>query len=190
MTDTSSTSTTTDTGTSLPLAPGHWQLDPTHSEVGFTIRHLGISKVRGRFTRFEVDLHVGETLAESALRAVVHLASIDTANADRDAHVRSPELLDVARRPTITFESTRITGAGSEWQVEGTVAIGDVTRPATIEVELGGVETYPIDGSRHAGFAARGQVSRKDLGVRFGALDAALGDAVHLDIDVQLVEPR
>lgn len=182
------TDTRTDT-TTLPLAPGRWRLDPTHSEVSFTIRHLGISKVRGRFTQFEVDLQVGTSLEDTTLRAVVHLASIDTANADRDAHVRSAELLDVARRPTITFASTRIEPADGGWRVDGDLTIGDVTRPSALRVELGGIETYPIDGSRHAGFAATAQVSRKDLGVRFGPLDAALGDAVHLDIDVQLVEP-
>ncbi|WP_229022943.1 YceI family protein [Actinomarinicola tropica] len=124
--------TNTDTTTTgLPLAPGHWTLDPTHSEVGFTIRHLGISKVRGRFTRFDVDLVVGATAAESSLRAVVHLASIDTANTDRDDHVRSAELLDVARRPTIAFASTRIAGDAADWQVEGDLTIGDVTRPAS-----------------------------------------------------------
>ena len=181
--------TNTDTTTTLPLAAGRWTLDRAHSEVGFTIRHLGISKVRGRFTDFDAELVVGPTLESSSVTATVQLASIDTGNADRDEHVRSADLLDVASRPTLTFRSTRIAGAGSTWSMEGEITIGGVTQPTTVEVELGGIETYPIDGSRHAGFDARAEVSRKDLGVRFGALDAALGDTVRIDIDLQLVEP-
>ena len=103
--------TTPDTGT-LPLAPGRWALDANHSAVGFSIRHLGVSKVRGRFTRFDVDVVVGETLADTSVTATIHLESLDTGNADRDAHVLSPDLIDVDRRPTMTFRSTAIRGPG------------------------------------------------------------------------------
>ena len=90
----------------LPLAPGRWALDAAHSSVGFTIRHLGVSKVRGRFQRFDVELVVGDDLASSALTASIDVASIDTGNADRDAHVLAADIIDVARRPTMTFRST------------------------------------------------------------------------------------
>jgi polyisoprenoid-binding protein YceI len=183
MTDTTHT-------TALPLASGVWTLDAAHSDVGFAIRHLGISKVRGTFGEIEAELLVGDSLETSSLAATIHVASIDTGNPDRDAHVLSPDLLDVAQRPTLTFRSTRIDGAGDEWSVEGLVTVGSVTRPLTLDVSLGGIETYPIDGSRHAGFEATGEVSRKDLGIGFGALDAALGDKVRFEIDLQLVEPR
>ena len=92
----------------LPLAPGRWALDPAHSSVGFTIRHLGVSKVRGRFQRFDVDVVVGEDLAESSVAATIDMASIDTGIPDRDAHVLSPDIIDVARRPTMTFRSVSI----------------------------------------------------------------------------------
>jgi polyisoprenoid-binding protein YceI len=94
-------------------------VDTNHSSIGFTIRHLGVSKVRGRFTRFDADVVVGETHATTSVRATVDVASIDTANADRDAHVLSPDIIDVARRPTMVFRSTRVRGAGMEYQVEG-----------------------------------------------------------------------
>jgi polyisoprenoid-binding protein YceI len=103
----------------LPLTPSHWVVDTNHSSIGFTIRHLGVSKVRGRFTRFDADVVVGETHATTSVRATVDVASIDTANADRDAHVLSPDIIDVARRPTMVFRSTRVRGAGMEYQVEG-----------------------------------------------------------------------
>src|SRR3979411_142266 len=99
---------TTQTNLSLPLAPGRWAVDPNHSSIGFAIRHLGVSKVRGRFTRFEADVVIGETLETTSVAATVDVASIDTANADRDAHVLSPDIIDVARRPTLAFRSTRV----------------------------------------------------------------------------------
>src|SRR5437660_2970222 len=110
---------TTPTSISLPLAPGRWAVDTNHSSIGFSIRHLGVSKVRGRFTRFDADIVIGETLDTTTVRATVDIASIDTANADRDAHVLSPDLIDVAKRPTMVVRSTRVAGGGSEYQVDG-----------------------------------------------------------------------
>jgi len=92
--------TTTSTTGSLPLAPGRWAVDTNHSSIGFTIRHLGVSKVRGRFTRFEADVVIGDTLDTTTVNATIDVASIDTANADRDAHVLSPDIFDVAKRPS------------------------------------------------------------------------------------------
>src|SRR3954467_12435383 len=128
---------------SLPLAPGHWAVDTNHSSIGFSIRHLGVSKVRGRFTRFEADVVIGETLDTTTVHATIDVASIDTANADRDAHVLSPDIFDVAKRPTMGFRSTRIAGAGSEYQIDGDLTIGDITRPIVLAVELGGIEDFP-----------------------------------------------
>ncbi len=175
----------------LPLAPGLWRIDPGHSSVGFTIRHLGVSKVRGRFTRFDARVQVGETLASTMVEATVELDSIDTGNADRDAHVRSPELLDVARRPLMTFRSTAVEGGGDSWVLLGELTIGDVTGPFTLDVDFGGVEAF-LDGHRHAGFEAHGQLRRRDFGLDFELPPGAsvlLGDAVKVEIDVQLVEP-
>jgi polyisoprenoid-binding protein YceI len=181
------------TATQLPLVPGQWALDTNHSSVGFTVRHLGVSKVRGRFQAFEVDVVVGETLADTALTATVDLASIDTGNKDRDAHVLSPDILDVAKRPTLTFHSTRITGDGDDWQVHGEATIGDVTRPLTLDVEFGGIETFVGDGSRHAGFEAKGELRRKEFGIDIamppGVSGVMLGDAIKFELDIQLVEP-
>src|SRR4051812_4383034 len=145
--------TTTSTTGSLPLAPGRWAVDTNHSSIGFTIRHLGVSKVRGRFTRFDADVVLGDTLEGTTVTATVDMASIDTANADRDAHVLSPDIIDVAKRPTMVFRPTRIAGAGSEYQVDGELTIGDIPRPVVLAVEFGGVENSP-GGPRHAGFEA------------------------------------
>src|SRR3982074_2160997 len=149
------TSTQT-TSVSLPLAPGRWAVDANHSSIGFSIRHLGVSKVRGRFTRFDADIVIGETLDTTTVRATVDIASIDTANADRDAHVLSPDLIDVAKRPTMVFRSTRVAGAGSEYQIDGDLTIGDITRPIVLAVELGGIEAFP-GGPRPPALDARPQ---------------------------------
>jgi polyisoprenoid-binding protein YceI len=180
------------TTTVLPLAPGAWALDPNHSSVGFTIRHLGVSKVRGRFLRFETDIVVGETLESTAINAVIDVSSIDTGIADRDAHVLSADLLDVARRPTLTFRSTAVRPVRDAWEVDGDLTIGDVTRPITLAVEFGGVESF-VDGSRHAGFEATTQIRRSDFGIDLslppGVSGVMLGDAVKIEIDLQLLEP-
>jgi polyisoprenoid-binding protein YceI len=184
--------TTSPTSVSPRLAPGRWAVDTNHSSIGFSIRHLGVSKVRGRFTRFEADVVIGETLDTTSVTATVDVASIDTANADRDAHVLSPDIIDVAKRPTMVFRSTRIAGADSQYQVDGELTIGDVTRPVVLAVELGGIESFP-GGPRHAGFEATTEIRRKDFGIDLamppGVSAVVLGDVVKVVLDLQLLEP-
>lgn len=179
---------TTTEPTTLPLAPGTWALDPAHSAVSFTIRHLGVSKVRGRFTRFTVDVVVGETLEATSVAAAIQVDSVDTGNADRDAHVLAPDMLDVAVRPTLGFRSTAISGAGDEWELTGDLTIGDVTRPVSLAVELGGLQEFP-GGPRHAGFEATGQIRRQDFGLIPSVPGAMLGDVIKIELDLQLLEP-
>jgi polyisoprenoid-binding protein YceI len=182
--------TTTTTPTTLPLAAGAWALDPAHSTVGFTIRHLGVAKVRGRFDTFTADVVIGETLAATSVTATVDLASVNTGNADRDAHIQAPDMVDVATRPTMSFRSTSITGDGDRWNLAGELTIGDVTRPLALAVELGGLAEYPIDGSRHAGLTATGELRRSDFGIAPGLPAPLLGEVVRIELDLELVEPR
>lgn len=180
-----------DTTTStLPLDPGTWTVDPFHSAVNFTIRHLGVSKVRGQFTRFEADVRVGTTPETTSVTATVDVASIDTGNADRDAHVLQPDMVDVTLRPTLSFRSTSIAGEGDEWQLAGELTIGEVTAPVTFDVELGGVAVFPADGRRHAGFEATTQIRRQDFGLMPSIPGAMLGDVIKIELDLQLVEPE
>jgi polyisoprenoid-binding protein YceI len=183
--------TTTPT-TSLPLAPGRWAVDHAHSAIGFSIRHLGVSKVRGRFARFDAEVVIGETLEQSSVTATIDVASLDTGNADRDAHVLSPDILDVARRPTMDFRSTSITGDGPTYRVAGDLTIGEVTRPVTLAVEFGGIEAFVV-GPRHAGFEATTELRRKEFGIDLamppGVDVVALGDVVKVELDLQLLEP-
>jgi polyisoprenoid-binding protein YceI len=186
--------TATTASVSLPLAPGRWAVDPHQSFIGFSVRHLGISRVRGRFTRFEAEVVIGETLETTTVIATVDMASIDTANADRDANVLSPGVIDVAKRPTMVFRSSRITGAGTEYRVDGELTIGEVTRPTVLAVEFGGIEPFPGPGGpRHAGFAGTLEVRRKDFGIDVqlppGVSSLMLGEMVTVEVDLQLVEP-
>ena len=172
----------------LPLKTGTWALDTNHVRVGFAIRHLGVARVRGLFSSVDARLVVGTTPESSSVEATIDIASLDTGNADRDAHVLSPELLDVATRPAITFRSTTIAGSGEDWTLDGDLTIGAVTRPVRLTVEFGGVAEF-FDGTRHAGFEARGEIRRKDFGIDFGPVNALLGDVVKLEIDLEFIEP-
>jgi polyisoprenoid-binding protein YceI len=179
---------TSSTTTDLPLKPGQWVVDKVHSRVGFSVRHLGVAKVRGYFADVDAELVVGPSLDDTAVSASIDMASIDTGNADRDAHVRSSDVLHVERRLTMTFRSTGISGAGGDWTLDGDLTIGEMTRPMSLAVEFGGVADY-FDGTRHAGFEARGELRRKDFGLSFGPADPLVGQVVKLEFDLEFIEP-
>jgi polyisoprenoid-binding protein YceI len=174
--------------TDLPLKTGTWTLDPAHARVGFAVRHLGLAKVRGSFTDVDAELVVGDSLEHTAVNASIATASIDTAQPVRDANLRSPAMLDVEQRPTITFRSTAIRGGGADWTLDGELTIGAVTRSVSLDATLHGVaEVY--GGARHAGFEARGTLRREDVGLSFGPLDPVVGQVVDIELDLELVEP-
>jgi polyisoprenoid-binding protein YceI len=187
------TATEAPTGT-LPLAPGHWTVDAAHSSVTFQVRHLGLTNVRGRFDRFDAGLDVGSTLDEVSVSASVDLASVNTNQPDRDAHLRSTDFFSVETNPAMTFTSTSVSGAGEDYELSGDLTINGVTRPVTFDVELHGTQEFPADGSLRAGFELTGQIKRSDFGIDFGlALGAdkvALGDKVKIAIDLELIAPQ
>lgn len=143
--------------------------------------------MKGHFRRFDAELVVGATPGETTVTATIEVASIDTGNADRDAHVLAPELLDVERRPEIAFRSTGVRGAGDEWVMDGDLTLGGITRPVTLAVELGGIGDF--QGEPHAGFEAHGELRRDDFGLDFGPLSVMLSQVVKLELDLQFVEP-
>lgn len=126
-------------GLELPAA-GTWVIDPSHSSVEVVARHMVISKVRGRFTRFSGQIEVGETPEASSVELTVDATSIDTADQRRDDHLRAGDFLDTERFPEITFRSTKVDGGRrGHWQVTGDLTVRGVTRPVTLDVELEGV---------------------------------------------------
>lgn len=175
----------------LPLTAGVWTLDAAHTTVAFTVRHMGISKVRGTFAGVDAQLTIGETLDESELTANVDMATVDTGNRDRDAHLRSADFFDVESHPTMTFTSTAIREADAgRYTVDGVLTVNGRTNPLALTVEFHGTQVYPMDGSTHAGFSATGSLSRKDYDIEFNVPMAAggfvIGDRVSIDLEVQL----
>lgn len=170
------------------LTTGAWDLDTAHSAVNFTVRHLGISKVRGRFNTFETSFVVDASGA-AAIEATISLDSFDTGNEQRDAHVRSAELLDVDKRPTLHFKAVEPVQVAEEFEVTGELTVGGVTKPVTLDVEWGGVQEFQ-DGRRHAGFGATGTIKRSEFEIAPGLPTAALGDKIAIELDIQLIEPQ
>lgn len=182
--------TNTQTTAPLPLRSGSWAVDHDHSRVGFTIRHLGVAKVRGQFTDFAADVVVGATPEESSVTATVQLASVDTGNAERDTHIQADDIVDVATRPAMSFASTAITGSDDRWTVVGDLTIGDVAKPLTLDLEIGGVADFPFGGPRHAGIEATGELRRSDYGIAPGFPAPVLGETVKIELDLELLEPE
>jgi polyisoprenoid-binding protein YceI len=186
-------STTPASAHDVPLGPGRWTLDKNHSGVFFVVRHLGLSNVRGRFDEFEATLEIGSSLDAVVVTADVDLSSVDTNNADRDAHLRSTDFFGTDEHPRMTFRSTAVRGAGENYELTGDLTIAGVTKPVEFDVEFNGTEVFPGDQSTHAGFTATGQIRRSDFGIDFGIIAGAeklmLGDKIKVDLDLQFVAP-
>lgn len=178
------------TSSNLPLVAGRWEMDPVHSTVGFTVRHLGVTRVHGRFKQFSTDVVVGETLESSSVTAIIELDSIDSGSPERDNDVRSADFLDVENNPTLTFRSTKIEGSGDKGRLTGDLTYGTITKPVVLDVELGGVLDVPGTDQRRAGLAATGEVRRSDFKVAPGTPTALVGDVIKVEIDLQLIEPE
>lgn len=170
-----------------------YTIDPAHSEVGFVVRHMGFSKVRGRFEKFEGSI-TGDPSDLSSLTANVKIeaTSITTDEAKRDAHLRSGDFLDIEANPTITFESTRVTNVdGKNFTVEGDLSIRGVTKKVELNGSYLGEGKDPWGGTR-VGFEASTKVNRKDFGVNWNAaLETGgflVGDQVEIHLDVQAVQ--
>jgi polyisoprenoid-binding protein YceI len=179
----------------LPLATGTWAFDPNHSGVHFKVRHLGLTNVRGRFNGVDAWLEVGDDLAGTRFGASIDMATVDTNQADRDAHLRSTDFFAADANPTMTFTSTAIRDVGSdEYEADGDLTINGITKPVTLAVEFTGATEHPGDGKLHSGFIATAQILRDDFGIDFNmplGLDKfALGKKIDVEIDVQFTAPQ
>ena len=178
----------------LALTPGRWPIDPNHSAITFAIRHLGLSKVRGRFRVFDVFLNIGPSITEFEVVANIDLASIDTSNPDRDAHLRSTDFFNVDQHPTMTFRSTRIEPADDGYTMTGDLTLNGITRSVTLDVESNGLVVVPADGRTHFGLSAVGELRRSEFGIEFGLMPIgidrlALADKVAFELEMQFVQP-
>ncbi|HEU4947112.1 MAG TPA: YceI family protein [Kribbella sp.] len=178
---------------------GTWSIDPTHSDVGFVIRHLMISKVRGHFTRFEGRIVTAGDPLKSEVTATIDTTSIDTANAQRDEHLRNADFFEVEKYPTMTYRSTGIRSDGDDFLVEGELTLKGVTLPVPLKLEVNGfgVDPFapdPAVGAR-AGFTATGEINRMDFGVSYNGPipggGVALGEKVQIILEIEAVlQPR
>jgi polyisoprenoid-binding protein YceI len=171
---------------------GTWEIDSVHSEVSFVVRHLVVSKVRGRFDRFSGTIVTDQDPARSSVTATIDASSINTNEPNRDQHVRSADFLDVENFPNITFRSTAVRTEGRGSFVDGELTIRGTTRPVTLDVDVNGFSPDPYGGTR-AGFSASAEINRQDFGVSFNGpipgVDNAmvLSDKVTLTLEVEAV---
>lgn len=181
---------TTTTETIPGYVAGTWTIDPVHSEVGFSVRHMMVSKVRGKFTTFSGDIVTGDSPLDSSVTATIDLSSIDTGNPDRDNHIRSADFFEVDRHKTMTFRSTGVRQDGEDYVLDGELTLKTVTKPISLRLELGGFGLDPYGGTR-AGFTAFGQIKRSDFGVDFNAVletgGVVVGDKVEILLEIEAV---
>lgn len=166
-----------------------WSVDPVHSRVGFSVRHMMVTTVRGVFKRFSGTMEIDENdFSKSVIQGEIDVDSIDTGNDDRDGHLRANEFFDVPNHPKILFQSTGIEPQGDAWIVTGDLTIRGVTRPVSLTVEYAGSTTNPY-GQRIVGASVTGTINRKDFGVSWNSLmetgGVAVSENVKLEIDVQ-----
>jgi polyisoprenoid-binding protein YceI len=183
--------TETQTQTAVRPAPGTYIIDPGHSGVSFTGRHLMISKVRGKFAVTEGRIVIGEDPEQSSVEAVVSAASVSSGDARRDEHLRSADFFDVERYPTITFRSTKVEDLGDgEFALTGDLTVRDVTKPVTFKGEYLGSSKSPWN-TTVAGFTAEATVNRKDWGLEWNmALETGgvlVSDKITLTLDVEAI---
>jgi polyisoprenoid-binding protein YceI len=170
-----------------------WKVDSGHSSVGFSVRHMVISTVRGRFTRWSGSFVFAEAVPNaSSVEVAIDAGSIDTGVPDRDAHLRSIDFLEAARHPLIMFRSTMVEPAGArQLTVTGDLTIRGITREVTLDVEYGGRVRDPL-GKERVGFSARTTISRKDFGITFqqalanGSL--VVGDKLEITMEIEALE--
>src|SRR4051795_6300115 len=182
------------TMTSTVQIPGYvagtWDIDVTHSTVGFSVRHMMVSKVRGYFREFTGEIVTAEDPAASAVTATIELASIDTRQEQRDAHIRSADFFDVENHPQMTFRSTAVRTDGADWTIEGELSLKGNTRPVPLALELNGFGADAYGGYR-AGFSAKTEINRNDFGVDIKMpMDGGgvvVGDKVTVELEIEAV---
>jgi polyisoprenoid-binding protein YceI len=170
-----------------------WQIDPAHTNVEFTVRHMMISNVKGQFQKTSGTVTTnGSDPASATIDATIDASSIDTRVEKRDMHLKSPDFLDVAKYPTITFKSTKVEAAGpNKWKVTGDLTLHGVTKPVVLDVESSG-PPINVMGKTRAGASATTKINRSDFGLKWNqALEAGgvmVGDEVAISIDVEAVK--
>jgi len=177
-------------GTEVPVS-GDYGLDASHSHVGFSVRHAMVSRTKGRFGTVDGTVHIAEDPLESWVEVDIDVASIDTRDETRDAHLRSADFLDTENHPALHYRSTKVTAAGEgRWAVEGELTVKDITRPVGLEVSFEGGAKDPWGNSR-IGFTAHAELNREDFGLTWNQVletgGVLVGKSVKIDIEAEAV---
>ena len=183
---------TTAEQTRTPISIGTWTVDPTHSKLGFAVKHMGVSTVRGEFREFEGTIEVGDDLESSRAYGSAKIASINTNQEQRDEHLRSPDFFNAEDHPELRFESTRIEAIDEETlRIIGQLELNGVSNEIELEAEVLGTGLGASDEER-IGLEATGKLSRRDYGMRFNAAlgsgNAVVADKVKLELDIAAVK--
>ena len=169
---------------------GTWAIDPIHSDVSFSVRHMMVSKVRGRFSKFEGTLRMGDDFADSSVEARIDMGSIDTNNEQRDGHIRSGDFFDASTYPTMSYRSLRVRPSGNGYVVEGDLTLHGETRHVDLALDVNGFTKDPWGGTR-AGFTATTEIDRKDFGITTNLpMDgggAVVGDKVQISLEIEAI---
>jgi polyisoprenoid-binding protein YceI len=179
----------TSTATQIPgYVVGTWDIDASHSTVGFSVRHMMVSKVRGYFREFSGEIVTAEDPRESVVIASINMDSIDTRQEQRDAHIKSADFFDVGNHTQMTFRSTAVRNHGDDWAVEGELSIKGITKPVTLKLELNGFGPDAYGGTR-AGFSGKTEISRKEFGVDIDMpMDGGgvvVGDKITVELEIE-----
>jgi polyisoprenoid-binding protein YceI len=179
------------TATTIPgYVAGKWSIDPVHSEVGFSVRHMMVSKVRGRFTEFSGELVTGERPEDSSVTAEISLSSINTGQEQRDAHIRSADFFEVETFPTMTYRSTGVRVEDGDFVLDGDLTLKGVTKNVPLRLELNGFGPDAFGGTR-AGFTATAEINRRDFNVNFSAPmqngGAVVADKIQIHLEIEAV---
>lgn len=175
------------------MAKSQWKIDPAHSSVDFSIKHMVISRVKGTFHTFDAVIEADpEDLTTARIEFTVDVASVDTRNEDRDNHLRGADFFDAENYPKMTFKATRIVKKSEgEYEVTGDLTIRGVTRPETFLVTYEGQGKDPWGGIR-AGFSANGTINRSDYGLKWNAAletgGVLVGDQVQVSLEIEAVK--
>ena len=174
------------------MATTKWVLDPTHSEIGFKVKHLMFTNVSGNFKSFNVTAETdAEDFSNAKIEFTADTASIFTNNEQRDAHLQSADFFDAATNPQITFTATKLEKSGDDFKVTGTLDMHGVKKEITLDVEYGGIVKDPW-GNIKAGFSIAGKINRKDFGLNWNAVletgGVMVSEEVKINGEIQLVK--
>ncbi|WCM43530.1 YceI family protein [Flavobacterium sp. CBA20B-1] len=170
-----------------------WSIDPSHSEIGFKVKHMMFTNVKGYFNDYTAEIDFDNDLKDANLQFAAKVNSIFTNNTDRDNHLKSADFFDAEHFPAVHFKSTNIEGNGSEYKITGDLTIKDVTKPITLNAEFSGLMTDPW-GNTKVGLNLEGKINRKDFGLTYNAAletgGVLVGEEVKLNAEIQLIEQK